>query len=306
MKKLQQVAKRCELLYGENARPHVLLHGHVGSIDEWLAEPENLRRVVDGRFGVHILFKNSGDYVNGGDEVGIPPVDGRLEYVDPERIKRAVQFLHDLDDERIALFYLAPGAFHSAGLSAGQIVDEIVRQCREYGWDGVYLDGVTFGDNLHETVAALVRLRGEGVYVAAHASIHPHITKQGWIYGPSDRVGGYVDWFAVDLIQNIDVLVWGEGNDVTDDAAGMALLKRIASVPTAPELLFIWQPKADGPFGGKPEKHMPIGVKVLASGWTTPTKLGQFEEHRLPEYLKARVEYQRDPRAFVVRVAREW
>lgn len=304
----QNIATRCELLYGENARPNLLFLDSpdgVAAVFDRIAP--NLAKINANGFGPIVLFKNKLDYVNGGAPNGIPPVDGRLEFIDPEAVKRAAAFLREVGHP--FLFYLAPGVCHDprvGNMTSQEIVDDILRVCKELGFAGVYLDGLTFGDNLEETIAALTRLKGHGIILAANMTIHPNLLPRGYEYGPGSIPGGQVDWAVPRLLQQFTHLMRGEANTVGDtQEEALVILKRFSYVALAPEMIPLYKPIKNSPFDDNKGALGPVLAKLLFGERSSPNVWWSIEPY-LKAWKAARAEYRADRDAFVRRVAREW
>ena len=305
----QAIATRCELLYGENARPNVLfLSSAQGIAEVWNWIVPNLAKINDNGFGPIVLFKGK-DYVNGDKPTGIPPVNGRLEFVDPEAVKAAAAFLDEIGHP--FLFYLSPGVCHDprvGNMSSQEIVDDILRVCKELGFKGVYLDGLTCGDNLEETIAALARLKGHGILIMGHMSIHPNLANGGLEYGPGTIRGGQVDWAVPRLLQQLDWALWGETNKVGKTPEEViVVLRRKSHVALAPAMIPFFKPLKGSPFdsGGASQDHGPVLVELLFAERTYPSQWWQIEPYRTA-WKDACAKYRENPRAFVREIAREW
>lgn len=304
----QNIATRCELLYGENARPNLLFldtPDGLNAVFDRIAP--NLAKINANGFGPIVLFKNKWDYVNGGAPNGIPPVNGRLEFIDPDAVKAAASFLNEVGHP--FLFYLAPGVCHDpkvGDMTSQEIVDDILRVCRELGFAGVYLDGLTFGNNLEETIAALTRLKGHGIIIAGHMSIHPNLGNNGWEYGPGTIRGGQVDWAVPRLLTQLTHVMRGETNKVGQTVEeATVILKRFSYLAIAPGTIPLYKPIKGSPFDDNQADLGPVLVKLLFGERSSPNVWWSIEPY-LKAWKAARADYRADPAAFVRRVARKW
>jgi hypothetical protein len=290
MKTLEwRIAKRCELLFGKGAKPHLFWHYSEPSILERMAKPDMLQKVLDGGFGTHVLFKPV--YV-GDATVGVPAIDGHLVFHRPHRIRSCVRYIHDIRGK--LLFYVAPHVLRDQGMAAQEIVTEMVRLCREYGADGFYCDGLEFGHSLEETKYALVRLRGSGLEIVGHASSTPHY--------------GKTDWAPVRLLENLDGLLWGEGNrdGMATKAAAIVTLRQMAHTAVAPRLRVMYKPATHTYYYDNPAELYPVLVELGFAAFVPEKDVDLFWQHYYPVWQARCAEYRADPDAFVRRRAEEW
>lgn len=294
-----RIARRCELLYGKGARPHMLFCGNCHHIDGWLLEPENFRRVTQSSIGQFVLFKQA--YQNGDEDEGVSPIDGHLVWRNPKRTKLSVDIIHGIGGK--IFMYVAPNVLRDNGMDSSAIIAELWGQYKEFGFDGVYCDGLEAGPNIEATCDVWGTLRGRGVLLFGHQTVQPHISMLHDIRGQGDRLAGNVPYWTR-VSQYFDYAWWGETNVLPENPNDMpAFLRRAAHVETFDGLTY-YKVK------GNASLHHRAGIwaRTLDALHAWHTNKAGFDEFyaNLHYYEDMRHAYRMNPDDFVRRVAGNW
>lgn len=281
----QAVATRCETFFTGN--PHVLFVFGEGSAN-WILKPENLHRVTAAHMGAVVLFK--GFYTTGDATVGVQPAEGEthLEWRKPEYMAKFIQLYHDLDMEVLA--YFSPHVWPPTGL---QLIDEVER----LGIDGAYLDGWQIGENIHETVDTLGRMKVRGMPIYTHGSIQPHLgsTQEGRV---TYRMPGWslATW-----------TLWGETNAAPTKYSELSawLNSQVSSIELHAATLPMYKPHKGDLLDRFPQMRGPMLVELLIAERASPATLPVMEQYYLPSYNRERAAYHADSDGYVRKKAEE-
>jgi hypothetical protein len=303
----QNIAVRCKVLF-EQERVHTLyLFSEAQARD--LMTPETLAKVYKGKFRTVVVWGWwMKTYVKG--KGTVPDEQGRFEPNDPAELRKLIDYIHAAGMD--AAIHIHPGAWRDAGFTGAQLVDELERQRKMWGWRAVHFDGADLGNSMDEAVWVMDCLHALGWWVNLHDTINPfQDTKTGKHWRKSSpweqAEAGRVDWLSpVSLRANGSLR--GEttyGPESLQDIR--RYLRQRSGVLTRPATLTTEYPSEWSLLRGRPDLYYYLLTEVGMAQYANPgPALEAFFTYYWPTYATARLEYEKNPRAYIEAMAQRW
>jgi hypothetical protein len=278
------VEARCELLF-ETERPFVL----------YVFQEEHLAKLYDPAvlpkldlFGTVVFWGwwQEG-YVHG---VGTQPNENG-EFHPRMDIRKAIRYVQAAGMK--AATHVHPGRWVEAGFTGEQLVRELERQHRAYGFDrAVWFDGADLGRSMDEAVYVLTKLRNLGWWIGLHDTITPfqgNIEKGRVYWAPPTR--GLAQWH-----------MWGETiwKVPSGPSDVMSFLTWLNGVFVTPETLPSFFPSKNSYLRGHADWYFFLLPKLLIAQYSSlgGSALDEFEIYRF-SYEAERRKYREDPKKYV-------